>query len=388
MEEPVNKRVLLLSALWSGAGQIAAGRAGRGAILLVVATVLQVFGGVTGTLLKALTGGRRPIKALPEKLNPLALVWLGVYLYNLYDAYNIASGADEADLDLLDYEEYSPEAPAADWAAGGASGPSAGASAPGVAPPPPPASPAAQTGAPSGAANGGGSGGASGVPTASEAAPPAGDEGIGDVRFDTTPGPFESMTSGALHASDQSSAETTTDGSSGAGPSKARVAEALADIAAADSAAVGGDVEDAGTVDLPGPGAGEMDMAGAPDGSGGAGAVAPPTPPIPRPARSAATAAGGDTTLDWAAGVTKARLLEVVGDDEQARNVYGQYLPAERVFHSSDEVDNLIPQQAWQDAQGQTWTGGDLPTTDEPSGYRDSAAGRMPPGDQTTGTLS
>ena len=109
MEEPVNKRVLLLSALWAGAGQIAAGRGPRGAILLVVATALQVFGGVTGSLLKALTGGRRPLKALPDKLNPLALLWFGVYVYNLYDAYNIASGADEDDLDLLDYEEYTPQ---------------------------------------------------------------------------------------------------------------------------------------------------------------------------------------------------------------------------------------------------------------------------------------
>ena len=254
--------------------------------------------------------------------------------------------------------------------------------------PPTPESPAAQIGAPSGGANGGGAGGASGAPTALEAAPPPGDEGIGDVRFATTPGPFESMSAGAEHASNQSSGETLTDGTSGVAPNKARVAEALADVAAAGSGAVGGDVDDRTTVDLPGPDAGEMDMAGAPDGSGGAGPGALPAPPAARPARSAATAAGGDTALDWAGGVTKARLLEVVGDDEQARNVYGQYLPAERVFHSSDEVDNLIPQQAWQDAQGETWTGGDLPTTDEPSGYSDSVAGRMPPGDQTTETLS
>ena len=208
------------------------------------------------------------------------------------------------------------------------------------------------------------------------------------MRFASTPGPFESMSAGAQHAGDQSSGETLTDGTSGVAPNKARVAEALADIAAAGSDAVGGDVDDLTTVDLPGPGAGEMDMSGAPDGSAGAGSEAPASPPAPRPARSEATATGGDTTLDWAAGVTKARLLAVVGDDEQARNVYGQYLPSDRVFHSSDEVDNLIPEQAWQDAQGHAWTGGDLPTGDEPSGYRDSTAGRMPPGDQTTETLS
>ncbi|HMA36708.1 MAG TPA: hypothetical protein VKY74_19795, partial [Chloroflexia bacterium] len=65
-----------------------------------------------------------------------------------------------------------------------------------------------------------------------------------------------------------------------------------------------------------------------------------------------------------------------------------QYLPADRSFHSADEALNLIPVQAWQDAQGQAWTGGDLPTANEPSGYLDSAAGRMPPGDQSAGTVS
>jgi hypothetical protein len=43
--------------------------------------------------------------------------------------------------------------------------------------------------------------------------------------------------------------------------------------------------------------------------------------------------------------------------------------------------------QAWQSAQGREWTGGDMPTTDEPSGYPDTAAGRMPPGDQSAGTV-
>src|SRR5579859_4113422 len=109
MDEPLDKRTLLLSALWGGAGQLASGRTERGLILVIASTVFSILGGVLGVKLKLLTGGRRPIRALPATLNPLALVWLGIYLYSLYDAYNIATGADAEDADLLDYEEYTPQ---------------------------------------------------------------------------------------------------------------------------------------------------------------------------------------------------------------------------------------------------------------------------------------
>ena len=77
----------------------------------------------------------------------------------------------------------------------------------------------------------------------------------------------------------------------------------------------------------------------------------------------------------------------MLGDDEQVLGVFGQYLPSDKVFHSADEALTLIPVQAWQSAQGSEWTGGDMPTTGEPSGYPDSAPGRMPPGDQSAGTI-
>jgi hypothetical protein len=108
MDEPFDRQTLLLSAAQPGLGQLASGRGERGLILLALSLVFGILGGVDGTLLKLVTGGRRPIRALPDRLNPLALIWAGIYAYNLYDAYNIASGLDEEDADLLDYEEYTP----------------------------------------------------------------------------------------------------------------------------------------------------------------------------------------------------------------------------------------------------------------------------------------
>src|SRR4051812_34775365 len=107
MEEPFDRRTVLLSALWPGLGQLASGQTNRGLVLLVLGTLIGTLGGVTGRLLRVLTLGR--LKIPPAKLNGLALVWLGVYLYNLYDAYNVATGAEE-DEDLFEYEEYEPQA--------------------------------------------------------------------------------------------------------------------------------------------------------------------------------------------------------------------------------------------------------------------------------------
>ncbi len=67
--------------------------------------------------------------------------------------------------------------------------------------------------------------------------------------------------------------------------------------------------------------------------------------------------------VDWSRGVTKADLLDRVGEDEALRNLIGQYV-AEGTYFSTDDVLTVIPEQAWQDAQGGTWRGGETP--DEP----------------------
>jgi hypothetical protein len=307
MDEPFDTRVVLLSALWEGTGQMASGRTTKGLVLFVVGTIFSVLGGVKGTMLKLLTFGRRPIKALPDRLNPLALVWLAIYLYSLYDAYNIASGATEDDADLLDYEEYEPQESDLEY---------------------------------------GGPNGATAAPTPVSATAQA---DHGEHATGTGAGSTGTQAGGA--------------GLANPGNNVAALGQDADQVRGDNQAATGG-------------------SAAATDGgaNGGQGA------PAPAPTRPSGVDLSG-AGLDWQAGVTKAQLMDALGDDEQVRGVFGQYLPSDRVFHSADEALTLIPVQAWQSAQGREWTGGDMPTTDEPSGYPDSAAGRMPPGDQSAGTV-
>lgn len=77
----------------------------------------------------------------------------------------------------------------------------------------------------------------------------------------------------------------------------------------------------------------------------------------------------------WSKGVTHAELVGMVQDDDALSNVIGQYV-AIGVYHGPDEVLNVIPAQAWQDAQGDRWGGG-VPPDDaqDDSGYAESPAG-------------
>src|SRR5436305_1952720 len=93
MDEQFDKRALLLSALLPGLGQLTSGNTSKGLVMIAADLTLSGASGVLALLLRVLTFGRRPIKALPTRLNLLAVGWLAFYLYNLYDAYNLASGA-------------------------------------------------------------------------------------------------------------------------------------------------------------------------------------------------------------------------------------------------------------------------------------------------------
>ncbi len=61
--------------------------------------------------------------------------------------------------------------------------------------------------------------------------------------------------------------------------------------------------------------------------------------------------------VDWGTGVGKVDLLERVAYDESLRNVIGQYVP-EGIYLNVAAVLDVIPEQAWQDAQGDLWRGG------------------------------
>jgi hypothetical protein len=71
--------------------------------------------------------------------------------------------------------------------------------------------------------------------------------------------------------------------------------------------------------------------------------------------------------LSWVGGVDKAALMAAVDHDDGLRSAIGQYVSEGR-YDSPEAVTTLIPEQAWQDAQGDTWHGGPPPDSPAASG--------------------
>ena len=332
MDEPFDTRIMLLSAVQAGLGQVAAGRLVKGLVLIVLGASISTLGGVTGRLVRILTFGR--VKALPTRFNGWTVLWAGIWLYNMYDAYTIAAGADE-DEDLFDYEEYEPpeldlQDALANLAAGG-----------------------------TGLAAGG-----SGVT-------------VGD---DTPAGPTNPEAPGAATHAGRGAGRPASPQAAGPGES-ARPARMGLDLANAGNA-----------VAALGQAADQLNTGGAAVGQGTVQANQGPSGPIadqrPNVAGGRATTAGpiapaeanrefdfSTLGIQWDKGITKTELLDLLGDDERVQGVFGHYLPSGRTFYAPQEVLTLIPVQAWQAAQGKAWTGGDLPGGDVPTGFGDSAAG-------------
>jgi hypothetical protein len=81
--------------------------------------------------------------------------------------------------------------------------------------------------------------------------------------------------------------------------------------------------------------------------------------------------------LDWDGGATKDQLVShLAGRDESLRTMINQYV-AEGTYDNLDAVLTVIPAQAWQDVQGDTWRGPEgPPTADAPSRFREGSAGQ------------
>jgi hypothetical protein len=89
--------------------------------------------------------------------------------------------------------------------------------------------------------------------------------------------------------------------------------------------------------------------------------------------------------VDWGDGLSKAEVVLAVEDDEALRNLVGQYV-AEGYYRTPAEVLNVIPEQAWQDAQGDAWHGGDTyDIAGTKSGFRESRVARDHPNSSTSG---
>lgn len=85
---------------------------------------------------------------------------------------------------------------------------------------------------------------------------------------------------------------------------------------------------------------------------------------------------------DWAAGVSKDDLLAALHGYPSFREMVGLFV-ADGTYSSPDEVMGVIPEQAWQDAQGGVWRGGEIGDIDAMhSHFREGRVG------QGTGTPS
>ena len=84
--------------------------------------------------------------------------------------------------------------------------------------------------------------------------------------------------------------------------------------------------------------------------------------------------------LDWANGATKDDIMvKLAGRDDALRTMVNEYL-AEGSYPDPAAVLSVLPAQAWQDAQGDTWRGPEgLLAEDADSHYRESAAGQGAP---------
>ncbi|MDP9470608.1 MAG: hypothetical protein M3Q71_08065 [Chloroflexota bacterium] len=79
---------------------------------------------------------------------------------------------------------------------------------------------------------------------------------------------------------------------------------------------------------------------------------------------------------DWGPGVDKDQLMAMFEDDEALQTLIGQYVAQGR-YASPEEVLNVIPQQGWQDTQGDTWRGGEIHDfADMPTHFREGPVGQ------------
>jgi hypothetical protein len=81
--------------------------------------------------------------------------------------------------------------------------------------------------------------------------------------------------------------------------------------------------------------------------------------------------------LDWSEGTTKDALVaHLAGRDETLRTMVNQYV-AEGTYQNLDEVMNVLPEQAWQSVQGDTWQGPESQyVEDVPSHFAEGPVGQ------------
>ena len=81
--------------------------------------------------------------------------------------------------------------------------------------------------------------------------------------------------------------------------------------------------------------------------------------------------------LDWSRGVTKDDMMSLLADrDETLRTMVNEYV-AEGSYPSADRVMDVIPEEAWQSAQGDTWRGVESQLVEDvPTHFREGQVGK------------
>jgi hypothetical protein len=81
--------------------------------------------------------------------------------------------------------------------------------------------------------------------------------------------------------------------------------------------------------------------------------------------------------LDWSRGATKDALVaHLAGRDEALRTMVNEYV-AEGTYQDLDDVMNVLPEQAWQSVQGDTWRGPESQyVEDVPSHFAEGPVGQ------------
>ena len=86
--------------------------------------------------------------------------------------------------------------------------------------------------------------------------------------------------------------------------------------------------------------------------------------------------------MNWGGAVSKADILNhLQGRDEALEALVGHYV-AEGTYRAADDLLNVIPEQAWQDSQGDAWRGASFADTGEDANWHflNGAAGQDAPG--------
>ena len=80
--------------------------------------------------------------------------------------------------------------------------------------------------------------------------------------------------------------------------------------------------------------------------------------------------------MDMTAGLSKAAVLEhLAGRDEALRTMVNEYVP-EGTYQGVEVIMELIPEQAWQDVQGDTWQGAETQyVEDTDTNFQEAADG-------------